>query len=408
MKIFKPLLIVVALALVATGCSLFGSDGDGTSLSSAEGFESEPAANVVEAAPVPTLPPAAEGAVELDEAGQPITDGAAGGSTASAALPTAVTIPEAPAATEVPLDRTQPTSYVVQSGDVLGLIAERFDVDIAELRRVNDLSGNLIQVGQTLTIPALSGATASTGDEVAGSNETAAPAPAATRAPVAAPAPVSCGASAVGYCVQSGDSLLGIASSNGVSVDALRAANPSLSGDLIRIGDLLTIPGQSSGTATTQTTTTTGTTGTTGTTASTTVEAVAAPTNNADCAARNFEFPFFHAANGRCYANPIGGTDDASTTTSTASNADDDSDVVCEEGRFLFTDGQCYPIPGFEAPTPTAAAVTTVSEDFGRPPCDAWEVVLENNRCWPDDTATAEQREAGKVGAPTATPTPTS
>lgn len=410
MKIIKPLLIIVALALVATGCSLFGGDGDTTPLSSAEGFEAEPTANVVEAAPAATLPPAAAaGTVELDEAGQPIEPVEGTGTAASAALPTAIALPAAPEATEVPLDRTQPTSYVVQGGDVLGLIAERFDVDIAELRRVNDLSGNLIRVGQTLTIPAISGA-AAPADEVAGSSETAAPAPAATRAPAATPAPVSCGAGAVGHCVQSGDSLLGIASSNGVSVDALRAANPSLSGDLIRIGDLLTIPGQSG--ATTGGTTTGGTTG--GSAPVTTVEAVVvAPTSNADCAARNAEFPYFHAADGLCYANPIGGTAEAEQEARRAENeANGQANVSCEDGKFLYTDGLCYPIPGYEAtstPVPDDdASGGTVSEDFGRPPCDDWEVVLENNKCWPADTATDAQREAGKVGAATATPTPVS
>ncbi|MDG5799519.1 transglycosylase SLT domain-containing protein [Marinilabiliaceae bacterium ANBcel2] len=45
-----------------------------------------------------------------------------------------------------------PVSYTVQSGDVVGLIAERFNVRAADLRYWNNISRNLIRVGQTLTI----------------------------------------------------------------------------------------------------------------------------------------------------------------------------------------------------------------------------------------------------------------
>lgn len=45
------------------------------------------------------------------------------------------------------------TTYEVQSGDTLGAISRRFAVGLADLRRANNLTGDLIRVGQVLTIP---------------------------------------------------------------------------------------------------------------------------------------------------------------------------------------------------------------------------------------------------------------
>lgn len=43
--------------------------------------------------------------------------------------------------------------YVVQSGDVLMAIAERFGVTVEAIRERNGLTGNALQVGQELVIP---------------------------------------------------------------------------------------------------------------------------------------------------------------------------------------------------------------------------------------------------------------
>lgn len=378
MKHIRIILLVV-FAMLLSGCSLFGGDDGGVDLSTDETITPEPTANVVQ--PVPgddTETATADSTDEVDEAGAP--------------LPTAVTIPATPVPAEPTPDRSQPTTYVVQAGDVLGLIAERFDVDIAELRRINDLSGNLIRVGQELTIPALDGSDAVLADETDGGDETASGPVGSTTpsTPSPSPTPVSCGANAVGHCVQSGDSLLGIASQYGVTVDALRAANPSITGDQILIGDLLTIPGQTTG-GTTGGDTSGGTTGgdTSGGDTSQTPVATAAPLNDADCAARNPDFPFFHAADGLCYANPIG-----PTAVPTAQGSDPDTE--CPEGTFLWEDGLCYPIPGVTptpAPTPTASTVTV---DYGDgPDCPESFVLLEStNKCWPGETTTQAQKEA--------------
>lgn len=346
---YSKVFVAAVLALVLSSCGLGG--GDDPDLSASEGITPVPTANNVQPLPAATAVPAV--------------------AAAAAPLPTAITLPPTQVPPTATPDRSQPTTYVVQNGDVLGLIAERYDIDVAELRRVNGLSGNLIKVGQQLTIPAAVPGAA------AGSTAAAAPAaaPTAPPRPTTPPAPVSCPAGAVGHCVQSGDSLLGIASKYGVSVDAVRAANPSISGDLIRIGDVIALPG-GAGTTTT-TTTTEGSTGT-GTTVDLIVPTVG-PISDADCAARNFEYPYFHAADGKCYANPFN-----ATTTPVAQNADDDT--VCPAGTFKWEDGLCYPIPGYVAPT--AEATATPNSDpstinYGTVPCRDGYVPLTNGRCWP-------------------------
>lgn len=45
-------------------------------------------------------------------------------------------------------------TYVIQRGDTLSEIAERFDVSMASLRTMNNLSGSVIRIGQKLSIPA--------------------------------------------------------------------------------------------------------------------------------------------------------------------------------------------------------------------------------------------------------------
>lgn len=349
---YSKVVVAAVLALVLSSCG-FGGGDDTELLSANEGVTPVPTANNVQPLPAATAVPAQAAPA------------------AAAPLPTAITLPATPVPPTATPDRSQPTTYVVQSGDVLGLIAERYDVDVAELRRVNGLSGNLIKVGQQLTIPAAVAAGTATTASAA-----PAAAPTAPPRPTTPPAPVSCPAGAVGHCVQSGDSLLGIASKYGVSVDALRSANPSISGDLIRMGDVLALPGGGGSTATTTTTTTT--TGGSGTTVNQVLPTVG-PASDADCAARNFEYPYFHAADGKCYANPFN-----ATVTPVQNNAGNNDG--CPEGTFKWTDGLCYPIPGATT-TATTVAPTTSSDasetNYGTAPCRDGYVELTNGRCWP-------------------------
>ena len=220
MRKFRVTFFFLTVALALSGCGILGGS-DGTDVTVAEDVAAQPTVNNVQSVP-------AQGSGST-------TDGGEAGS-ADGALPTAVTLPTAAPTPEPTVDRSQPTTYIVQSGDVLGLIAERFDADIAELRRVNGLDGNLIRVGQELTIPALDGSTEPSDDDAA-TAATSVPSP--TTAPSG---PVTCSSAATGHCVQPGESLLGIALKYDVTVEALRAANPGVSGDLIKSGEVLNLP----------------------------------------------------------------------------------------------------------------------------------------------------------------------
>ncbi len=93
--------------------------------------------------------------------------------------------------------------YTVKQGDSLYSIAARYGISVAELKSVNNLSSNLLSIGQKLMIP-----TKTTGTI---------------------------------YTVKSGDSLYTIARKYGVNVDAIMKAN-GLDSTLLAIGQKLTIP----------------------------------------------------------------------------------------------------------------------------------------------------------------------
>ncbi|HUS15588.1 MAG TPA: LysM peptidoglycan-binding domain-containing protein [Chloroflexia bacterium] len=120
------------------------------------------------------------------------------------------------------------SGYVVQPGDNLSTIADRFGVSVAAMAQANGLGdSNFIWSGQRLTVP--------------GSGAAPAPAPAAPAAKPAAPAPATGGS----YTVQAGDNLSGIAERYGVSVDALATANGITNRNLLLSGQNLAIPGKS-------------------------------------------------------------------------------------------------------------------------------------------------------------------
>ncbi len=100
-------------------------------------------------------------------------------------------------------------TYTVQRGDSLWSIAQKFNTSVAELRRLNNLTSDVLQIGQVLRIP-------TTGGNQGGSST---------------------------YVVQRGDSLWSIATENGVSVNDLINAN-NLTSTVLQIGQVLRIPGQ--------------------------------------------------------------------------------------------------------------------------------------------------------------------
>lgn len=101
--------------------------------------------------------------------------------------------------------------YIVKRGDTLYSIASMFGVNVDDLRRYNNLSGNVLSIGQQLYIP-----TGQMVDDIVGTNyET--------------------------YVVKTGDSLSSIANRYGTSVSELRSIN-NLSSDALFVGQQLLVP----------------------------------------------------------------------------------------------------------------------------------------------------------------------
>lgn len=128
--------------------------------------------------------------------------------------------PKAEAASTNTTQQTVARTYTVVAGDTLSQIAARFHTTVNAIRTSNNLTSDLIRVGQTLTIP----------------NGT-----------------VQTATQQTNYVVVSGDTLFRLSQRFGTSVDAIKQAN-NLTSDFLRIGQSLTIPnGQTTTTPTQQT-----------------------------------------------------------------------------------------------------------------------------------------------------------
>jgi cell wall-associated NlpC family hydrolase len=102
----------------------------------------------------------------------------------------------------------QTSTYVVKSGDSLSLIAKKYNTTVSELKSTNQLTSDIIKIGQVLKVPS-----ETTGQPVTPSKT---------------------------YTVQSGDSLWKIATTNNLSLSQLKAYN-NLTSDAIYVGQLLTL-----------------------------------------------------------------------------------------------------------------------------------------------------------------------
>ena len=96
-------------------------------------------------------------------------------------------------------------TYTVKSGDSLWSIANKYNTTVSNLKSLNNLSSDVLQIGQVLNVPSNS---------------------------------VSAGNT---YTVKSGDSLWNIANRYGISVAELKSLN-NLSGDVLQIGQVLNVP----------------------------------------------------------------------------------------------------------------------------------------------------------------------
>ena len=94
---------------------------------------------------------------------------------------------------------------MVQAGDSLWLIAQRYQTTVNEIKSLNGLTGDRLSIGQVLQIP------------------------------------VPQGGSFLTYTVKSGDSLWKLAQTYKTTVDAIKRAN-NLTSDMLSIGQVLRIP----------------------------------------------------------------------------------------------------------------------------------------------------------------------
>ncbi|MCA1060873.1 LysM peptidoglycan-binding domain-containing protein [Rossellomorea aquimaris] len=116
------------------------------------------------------------------------------------------------------------STYTVQSGDTLGHIGVKFDVTVAELKKLNGLSSDFLSIGQVLKV----------------SNSGSQP---ATETPT--PVPPKQDNSKTSYTVKSGDTLSYIGALYGVTVSSLKSWN-GLSSDFLSVGQVLTLNGSAS------------------------------------------------------------------------------------------------------------------------------------------------------------------
>ncbi len=133
----------------------------------------------------------------------------------------------APALTATPAPTATPvaekgTTYVVRWGDTLFSIARRFGTTVDAIKAANELTSDLIVVGQKLTIPG------------------------AASTPPTTPPPATGGPTV--HIVQPGENLFRIALRYGTTVDAIAQANDITNPWFIYVGQKLTIPGTSGGT----------------------------------------------------------------------------------------------------------------------------------------------------------------
>ncbi|MEM6734526.1 MAG: LysM peptidoglycan-binding domain-containing protein [Bacteroidota bacterium] len=122
-------------------------------------------------------------------------------------------------------------AHRVRSGDVLGTIARQYGVRISDIRSWNRLSGNMIRIGQTLSIWVLPTYTSKTKNLYTNS-----------KTPVEnVPTTVVSSGTGKTYTVKYGDSLWSISRNANTTIEKLKKAN-KLDSNMIKPGQSLVIP----------------------------------------------------------------------------------------------------------------------------------------------------------------------
>lgn len=140
-----------------------------------------------------------------------------------------------PTALENPSTEREPgetITYYIESGDLLGSVADRYTVTLDALLEANPgVDPAAIQLGQGITVPPIG--TGFTPEEL-------------TPVPTITPVPRAAG-EVLTVTIQSGDSLRGIADAYGVPIDALMGVNDIEDADTIFVGQELLIPAPQQG-----------------------------------------------------------------------------------------------------------------------------------------------------------------
>ena len=106
-------------------------------------------------------------------------------------------------------------SYVVKRGDSLYSIARQYGVNVNDLKRINNLTSDLLSIGQIINIPSSTTIVTPSEDDIINEENT--------------------------YIVQRGDTLWSISRKFGVSVDDIKNAN-NLTNEILTIGSTIVVP----------------------------------------------------------------------------------------------------------------------------------------------------------------------